>query len=56
MESKTWVARFQNQPVGDSSLNLNNDEQIEETTFRDADGDKRSLWLCVRCVENQIWV
>ena len=32
------------------------ENRIEETSFIDADGDRRSLWLCVKCVENQIWV
>jgi len=33
-----------------------NDDEIEETTFRDADGDKQTLSLCRKCIDNQIWV
>jgi len=33
-----------------------NDDEIEETTFRDADGDKRTMFLCQRCIDNEIWV
>lgn len=31
-------------------------DNINEVTFIDADGDKRILWLCQYCEENQVWI